>query len=338
MSQEKRYILIASLNLCVFCFILQLDKCCAVDPQFVACKNPVNCRYGPRISFPFYIEDVQKSYCGYPGFGLNCSEQGFPVVHIAGNEYVVEDIRYQDHTFQLKNLVFNSSVSNGCVSVIKNVSLYNRPFDFVKKSKIYLLSKCNGSISQNLSKHMIDFGCGGENGNDWGYAMIVEDESFESALQVCEKHVMAPVEMLGDEGSSRDVDYLVLLRRGFRLKWTAANCSECAESRGHCGFDVNTYQFKCFCTDRPHALSCPPSTAKMNLGLILGIVFSCIGVVILLFCLRKKIFWHNNLRFWESRAEDHLNIEAFLKNSGSMLQKDTTMQTSNESPVTSKSN
>ncbi|XP_049356811.1 rust resistance kinase Lr10-like [Solanum verrucosum] len=47
------------------------------------------------------------------------------------------------------------------------------------------------------------------------------------------------------------------------------------------------------------------------------IFFSCIGVVILLFCLRKKIFWHKNLRFWESIAEDHQNIEAFLKNSGS---------------------
>uniref|UniRef100_M1D0D8 Receptor kinase n=1 Tax=Solanum tuberosum TaxID=4113 RepID=M1D0D8_SOLTU len=141
---------------------------------------------------------------------------------------------------------------------------------------------------------MIGFGCGGENGNDWGLAMFAEDESFESALQVCEKHVMAPVEMLGDEGSNRDVDYLGILRRGFRLIWTAANCSECAESGGYCGFDVINYKFE---------------------------FFSCIGVVILLFCLRKKIFWHNNLRFWESRAEDHRNIEAFLKNSGSYAPK-----------------
>ncbi|KAL3336789.1 hypothetical protein AABB24_029452 [Solanum stoloniferum] len=304
MNQEKRYILIASLNLCVFCFFLQIDKCCAVDPQFVACNKSVNCRYGPRISFPFYIEDVQKSYCGYPGFGLNCSEQGFPVVHMAGNEYLVEDIRYQDHTFQLKNSVFNSSVSNGCVSAIKNVSLDNRPFHFVKKSKIYLLSKCKGSISQNLSKHMIDFGCGGENGNDRGYAMIAEDESFESALQVCEKHVMAPVEMHGDEGSNRDVDYLVLLRRGFRLKWTAANCSECSESRGHCGFDVNSYQFKCFCTDRPHALSCKPSR-KNNLGLILGSVLGGAVLIILvvtsIVCCYKKE--HKSCLYFTSRKK-----------------------------------
>ncbi|WMV28255.1 hypothetical protein MTR67_021640 [Solanum verrucosum] len=277
-------------------------------------------RYGQRISFPFYIQDVQESYCGYPGFGLNCSEQGFPVVHITGNEYIVEDISYQDDIFQIKNSVFNITTSNGCVSDIKNVSLDHSAFKFVKESRIYLLSKCNGSISEDLLKHRIGFGCGGENGNDWGLAMFAEDESFESALQVRKNHVLVPVEMLGNEGSNRVIDCI------------SSNCSDCAESGGRCGFDTNNYQFKCFCTDRPHASSCPPTKAKRNLGLILGTgsfwcmtflfsptfaVFSCIGVVILLFCLRKKIFWHKNLRFWESIAEDHQNIEAFLKNSGS---------------------
>ncbi|KAH0753782.1 hypothetical protein KY290_024052 [Solanum tuberosum] len=127
--------------------------------------------------------------------------------------------------------------------------------------------------------------------------------------------------MLGNEGSNRVIDYQVLLRRGFRLSWISSNCSECAESGGRCGFDVIDYKFECFCTDRPHASSCPPTKAKRNLGLILGTVFSCIGVVILLFCLRKKIFWDKNLRFWESIAEDHRNIEAFLKNSGSYAPK-----------------
>ncbi|CAN4121787.1 unnamed protein product [Withania somnifera] len=280
MNQEKSYFLIISLNLYVFCFILQIDRCFAVDSQFVACNRPINCRHGPRISFPFYIEDVQESYCGYPGFGLNCSEQGYPVVHIAGNEYIVEDISYQDHTFQLKNSVFNSSMSNGCVSEIKNVSLDNRPFRFVNESRIYLLSKCNGSISEGLLKSRIDFGCGEENGNDWGLAMFAEDESFESVLQVCKNHVMVPVEVRGDEGSNRVPDYQVLLRRGFRLSWIASNCSECAESGGRCGFDVIDYQFKCYCTDRPHSSSCKPSR-KNRLGLILGSVLGGAVLIIL---------------------------------------------------------
>lgn len=302
MKLEKRYLLIvASLNLC---FILQIDRCSGVDPQFVACKDPVNCRYGPRIKFPFYILDKQESYCGYPGFGLNCSEQGFPVVHIAANEYIVEDIRYQDHTFQLKNSIFNSSISNGCVSEIKNMSLDNRPFKFVNESRIYVLSKCNGTIPENLLKHRISFGCGGGNGNDWGLALFAEDESFESALQVCKHHVMAPVEMRGDEGSNRDLNYLVILRRGFRLSWKASNCSECAESGGRCGFDEVDYQFKCFCTDRPHSSSCKPSR-KNNLGLILGSVLGGALLIILavafIVCHYKKE--HKSCLYFPSREK-----------------------------------
>ncbi|KAJ8570177.1 hypothetical protein K7X08_006754 [Anisodus acutangulus] len=302
MNQEKRYsyILIVSLNLCVLSLILQIDKCFAIDKQFVACY-PVSCRYGPRISFPFYIQDEQESYCGYPGFGLNCSVQGFPVVHIAENEYIVENISYQDHIFKLKNSVFNGTTSNGCVSEIKNVSLDNRPFKFVNDSRIYLLSKCNGSITEPLLKHKIGlgFGCGEENGNDFGLAMFGEDVNFESALQLCKKHVVVPVEMLGNE---QVIDYQVILRRGFRLNWTASNCSECAESGGRCGFDIQNFQFKCFCTDRPHAASCKP-TRKHKLGLILGSVLGgavlIILVVAFIVCRYKKE--HKSCLYFSSR-------------------------------------
>ncbi|XP_019256791.1 PREDICTED: LEAF RUST 10 DISEASE-RESISTANCE LOCUS RECEPTOR-LIKE PROTEIN KINASE-like 2.1 isoform X2 [Nicotiana attenuata] len=319
MNQENRYILITSLNLCIFSLIL--GKCSAVDPQYVACQ-PINCKNGPKINFPYYIQDEQESYCGYPGFGLNCSEQGFPVLYIAENEYIVEEISYQDHTFQLKNSVFNSTTNNGCVSEIKNISLDKRPFKFVNESRIYLLSKCNESIPEHLLKHKIGFGCGEENRNEWGVAMFAEDESFEFALQVCKNHVMVPVDMLGDEGSNQVLDYQLLLRRGFRLSWSSSDCSECAESGGRCGFDENPYQFKCFCTDRPHSATCRPTTEK-DWGLIRGIVFSmfCTGILILLFYFRKKIFWHKYFRFWESEAEDHRNIEAFLKNYGSYAPK-----------------
>ncbi|XP_059316899.1 LEAF RUST 10 DISEASE-RESISTANCE LOCUS RECEPTOR-LIKE PROTEIN KINASE-like 1.2 isoform X2 [Lycium ferocissimum] len=282
MNQEKKYFLIASLNLCVLSLILQIDKCFAVDSQFVACE-PINCKYGPKIRFPFYIQDEQEAYCGYPGFGLNCSEQGFPVVNIAGNEYIVEDISYQDHIFKLKNSVFNSTISNGCVSEIKNVSLDNRSFKFVNISRIYLLSKCNESLLEPFLKYKI--GCGEE------LAMFDKDESFEFALQVCKNHVMVPVEMLGNEGNNQNIDYQVILRRGFRLSWTASNCSECAESGGRCGFDIPNFQFKCFCPDRPHSASCKPTRInklRLILGSVLGGAVLIILVVALIVCCYKK--------------------------------------------------
>ncbi|XP_059316193.1 uncharacterized protein LOC132067056 [Lycium ferocissimum] len=74
---------------------------------------------------------------------------------------------------------------------------------------------------------------------------------------------MAPVEMLGNEGYNLVLDYQSIMRRRFRLSWTASNCTECAESRGRCGFDIPNYEFFCFCTDRPHIASCKP-TKKGN--------------------------------------------------------------------------
>ncbi|KAK4715444.1 hypothetical protein R3W88_013782 [Solanum pinnatisectum] len=92
-------------------------------------------------------------------------------------------------------------------------------------------------------------------------------------------------------------DLFDMLGPEFLVEWKLSDeCNECHYGGGQCQ------------TDKTNKFSCHK-------------VFSCIGVVILLFSLRKKIFWHNNLRFWESRAEDHLNIEAFLKNSGSYAPK-----------------
>ncbi|XP_059315214.1 uncharacterized protein LOC132065714 isoform X1 [Lycium ferocissimum] len=96
-------------------------------------------------------------------------------------------------------------------------------------------------------------------------------------------------------------------------------------------------------TDKPNKFLChkdflapPPVAAVRNLlpgtskighlrtawfMVATGTVFSSVGLLILLFCFRKKVLWHKYLIFWESKAEDHRNIEAFLKNNESCAPK-----------------
>ncbi|KAL3367962.1 hypothetical protein AABB24_009037 [Solanum stoloniferum] len=52
-----------------------------------------------------------------------------------------------------------------------------------------------------------------------------------------------------------------------------------------------------------------------------GAVLCTVGLLVLLFFFREKILRYKCLRFWESNAEDHQNIEAFLKNYGSYAPK-----------------
>ncbi|PHT67316.1 putative receptor-like protein kinase [Capsicum annuum] len=54
---------------------------------------------------------------------------------------------------------------------------------------------------------------------------------------------------------------------------------------------------------------------------VAGSIFTCAGILILLFCFKIKISWHKCLSFWESKAEDHRKIEAFLNNHGSYAPK-----------------
>ncbi|KAG6389926.1 hypothetical protein SASPL_151401 [Salvia splendens] len=46
---------------------------------------PMNCCNGPNISFPFFLT-YQQTYCGFPGFAINCSSSGFPLLHLSENE------------------------------------------------------------------------------------------------------------------------------------------------------------------------------------------------------------------------------------------------------------
>ncbi|XP_015162712.1 probable receptor-like protein kinase At5g39030 [Solanum tuberosum] len=52
-----------------------------------------------------------------------------------------------------------------------------------------------------------------------------------------------------------------------------------------------------------------------------GAVLFTVGLLVLLFFFREKILRYKCLGFWESNAEDHQNIEAFLKNYGSYAPK-----------------
>lgn len=93
----------------------------------------------------------------------------------------------------------------------------------------------------------------------------------------------------------------VALRNGFWLNWNATNCTECETSGGRCGFDTNpdTYAFRCFCPDRPHAVQCdtitPPTAAgakglsvagKTGIGLSVGLL-SILMIVLFLHCKKK---------------------------------------------------
>ncbi|PHT33405.1 hypothetical protein CQW23_25205 [Capsicum baccatum] len=70
--------------------------------------------------------------------------------------------------------------------------------------------------------------------------------------------------------------------------------------------------------DRPHTTQAAPINSPVEVACS---IFTCAGILIGLFCFKIKISWHKCLSFWESKAEDHRKIEAFLSNHGSYAPK-----------------
>ncbi|XP_031248225.1 LEAF RUST 10 DISEASE-RESISTANCE LOCUS RECEPTOR-LIKE PROTEIN KINASE-like 2.1 [Pistacia vera] len=125
-------------------------------------------------------------------------------------------------------------------------------------------------------------------------------------------------------GDSGGLGIEEVIKRGFLLKWTATNCSVCEESGGKCGFVASTYQFKCFCPDRPHAVHCK-RPGKVN-GLIkkvaLAITATAIGMLIFLaFYFRRKLSSNNCIVFWKKKTKNYQNIEIFLRSYGALAPK-----------------
>ncbi|KAK6122295.1 hypothetical protein DH2020_043915 [Rehmannia glutinosa] len=235
------------------------------DYRYEAC-GPINCSInGPNISFPFYIPGLQNSYCGYPGFELNCTQlNGFPVLELPETDYVIEDIFYQTRSLRVINAAVLGSNDTGCVPRIRNTTLPIAQYDSAENiTRLHLFSSCNNSNSALLSGRVVI--CGESGGDRWDLGLYEKNESFGNALENCGRNVVAPVEEQGgaDEGKIGNGNLLGVLRNGFVVNWKASDCNVCARSGGRCGFNVTNYHFRCFCPDRPHSRSCKPDSYEL---------------------------------------------------------------------------
>ncbi|KAK2635214.1 hypothetical protein Ddye_030006 [Dipteronia dyeriana] len=322
---------------CIF-FLLTRSSTTAsgstVDPQYLACVNKT-CGDGQNISFAFYIKDQQQSFCGLSGFELSCNNKGSPILGLPGsdNQYVIHHIFYNNQTLHVSNSAFwdtKSSTSgsrvNYCdvVSSLKNLSLpSDYLFELLGGHNTQVSSGGGGdkrTLSERLVSKKVD-GCW--NGDEDSVVAVDEgDPDLGLAREECTEMVVAPVEGYGGESTSM----MMRLRGGFLMKWTASDCSACAQSGGKCGFDNSTLHFKCFCPDRPHAWNCTILGTDQGRSIIkvaVAATASGVGIliIILVFCFRKKNSSDRLLAFWKKKTKNYQNIEAFIRNYGSVAPK-----------------
>ncbi|KDO37801.1 hypothetical protein CISIN_1g024599mg [Citrus sinensis] len=248
-------------SFCMFilCLLLARTVSGEIDRQYLACVTKT-CGDGQNISFPFYIENQQEAYCGYPGFNLSCNDKGNPVLKLSSDtNYIVEKIVYHNHSVHVSNAAFSETNSDAACTFtrIKNVSL---PAEFQlapdQKQAVFLYN-CNSSLPEKLLRHKLL--AGNCSGDDTVLGMFEDDSDLDYASKQCKESAVAPVAVdMNGEGMGDHIGIEEMVRKGFLLKWRASDCRVCKESGGRCGFDADTFHFQCYCPDRPHAKHCTP--------------------------------------------------------------------------------
>ncbi|XP_027365758.1 LEAF RUST 10 DISEASE-RESISTANCE LOCUS RECEPTOR-LIKE PROTEIN KINASE-like 1.2 isoform X3 [Abrus precatorius] len=280
------------------------------DPKFDACQ-PKICGNNQTISYPFYIEGVQESFCGYPGFGISCDPNGFPILSFSNTQYTIHQIFYENQSLLVSNPVFStlrSNISQGCLQRTQNLTLPNNTFHLAPHQKdVILFYGCDlPSLPRELQEHRI--GCYAENRTSSVLAMYKEDKNISLVSNNCTGGV-ADVTVEDGIGGIEEA-----LRKGFFLQWTAGNCSVCRSTGGRCGFDADMYSFRCFCTDRVHSAKCDEArelSSKLKLAIGLGIGIPGILIIVLLFLFllykRKHVTSGGHLESRDAYSDSSLN-------------------------------
>ncbi|KAL8266849.1 hypothetical protein R6Q59_004193 [Mikania micrantha] len=312
------------ISLLLFLFFFLFNPSFCLDPLYESCV-PKDCGDGFNITYPFFINNLQDPSCGYPGFNLTC-KNGSTILQISGNDFTVKEIDRNKRQIRLQNAAILANQTEFCSSNIKNLTIDPNRFmiDNATTTQLVLISNCSGTFSNDLERYRIR-SC--EKSRE--FVMVANDKNLRNVTDDCGgggEIVETPVELVGGEGGSVVVDganYTEVAERGFLLRWFSADCSDCERSGGRCGFNTSTYQFRCFCPDRPHRTSCiiggkNNSAVKIAIGVgspLLSFVLICAICYIMKFPLVGYI------ASLKDKSEDDKSVEAFIKQYGSLATK-----------------
>ncbi|KAH0705755.1 hypothetical protein KY285_010289 [Solanum tuberosum] len=221
-------------------FIINSSRADNTTP-FGYCPSSV-CDNGLNISYPFWRLDKYNStspqYCGYPGFGINCSQSN-SILYISDDSFNVTKINYNNLSLTLVDI--DGVDRRGCPRVNRNFTLNDDfPLEY-SELDLYLNFYYNCTVSLPEYVHRLD--C--STYNSYYYIGDHEPEDLKW-YGICEKKVVVPVM---DGGLIRG-SVGAAIGEGFVLDWQIAKgCGKCEASDGRCGYDNSKHESLCFCND-----------------------------------------------------------------------------------------
>uniref|UniRef100_M1A4P7 non-specific serine/threonine protein kinase n=1 Tax=Solanum tuberosum TaxID=4113 RepID=M1A4P7_SOLTU len=204
---------------------------------------------GVEISYPFWRLDNYNAsapqYCGYPGFGINCTKnQPLPIIYLPGDAFYVKSIDYKSYSLALVDAdVFNEK----CPRARHNLTLEKLPLKFSDSAlELTFYFNCTEPLPDSLPAE-----CLKSNGNRTHFYVGETEPDDLNWFGICEEKVVATVT---ERRSFQNDDWIggfgAAMEDGFVLDWrSAAECGQCEDSDGRCGYNNSTHNLLCYCQD-----------------------------------------------------------------------------------------
>ncbi|PSS35038.1 Leaf rust 10 disease-resistance locus receptor-like protein kinase [Actinidia chinensis var. chinensis] len=314
----------------------------ANNEQYTNCSRWYPCANILDIPYPFWGGD-KPEYCGHPSFLLNCTGDA-PQITIKSRPYRVLSI--DNTTFNL-NVAQEEFWNNNCPSILElhNVTLdATTYFEYAPNTAVLMLyydCQVNTTLQINTTGLNITipnrFNCV-QNQSTFGIYVTASlaSNSQNTPNVICGSGVEVRVDKTATEALAGTAPGNVtqVLNSGFGLVWEAnnTNCQSCARSGGRCGTNsTNPGSFVCYCSDQSYPVSCNLTTSgfggtDLKLKLVIGFSAGGGGITILLIticCLRRPCtsIFNKGMALRKNKRVDEQNVEAFLKDCGSLAPK-----------------
>nr|XP_004300506.2 PREDICTED: probable serine/threonine-protein kinase At1g18390 isoform X3 [Fragaria vesca subsp. vesca] len=203
-------------------------------------------------------DSAADHYCGYPGFGINCSDSGEPILGLPNNDsYYVKHINY---TLSTITLVDTDVVDQKCPRATHSMSVGALPLDY---SPLDVNLSFHFHCSFYVDPPVTPITCLGSYGTEKSYVFKEGDEpeGFDWS-EDCEENVVVTVK---ETEITRSIAinelsraFGVAMNKGFVLNWTMAKeCVSCETNGGFCGYNNTAREVLCFCKDGHGSIGTP---------------------------------------------------------------------------------
>ncbi|KAH7658437.1 Non-specific serine/threonine protein kinase protein [Dioscorea alata] len=271
-----------------------------------SCK-PLSCGQLQNISYPFWLSGKHPSYCGYPSFKVSC-QNNMSILSMS-DSFQILNIFYENQSVVLNDTKLDTSK---CSFPNSDLSFGLSMFEISSVNRELSFFFCNSS---HLSPDSVRVPC-----QPLNISAQLSDDNWVDAkpkpsLRSC--HV-ARRPVLGCAGA-KSSDYAVLLRRGFLLKWNVADCTECKQSNGECGYSEERESFTCLCDDHAHLRHCKyeKKKRKQRIELITIGVSAGTGASLVVF---GFLFWYKR---WKRNKKSTITLGRSYSAESSSMREDT---------------